>query len=199
MAFARPVLGDFRIRNHHTDIGQLLLHGIAHCFLRAEIADARLATADAVVTPFASPRRLAVHVTSVAPKAADQAVQQKLMPVSVALDANGQATPALLKKLSALGLGVEVVPQLKRAPDGKAEALFLDSIKPGAALAEGLQKALEESLAKLPIPKVMTYQLEQGEGADFQPGWTSVNFVRPAHGLSTALPTPCPTRSRTMP
>ena len=77
-----------------------------------------LATADAVVTPFASPRRLAVHVTSVAPKAADQAVQQKLMPVSVALDANGQATPALLKKLSALGLGVEVVPQLKRAPDG---------------------------------------------------------------------------------
>ncbi|MCC6218560.1 MAG: glycine--tRNA ligase subunit beta [Aquabacterium sp.] len=142
-----------------------------------------LATADAVVTPFASPRRLAVHVTSVAPKAADQAVQQKLMPVSVALDANGQATPALLKKLSALGLGAEVVPQLKRAPDGKAEALFLDSIKPGAVLAEGLQKALEESLAKLPIPKVMTYQLEQGEGADFRPGWTSVNFVRPAHGL----------------
>jgi glycyl-tRNA synthetase beta chain len=142
-----------------------------------------LATADAVVTPFASPRRLAVHVTSVAPKAADQAVQQKLMPVSVALDANGQATPALLKKLSALGLGAEVVPQLKRAPDGKAEALFLDSIKPGAVLAEGLQKALEESLTKLPIPKVMTYQLEQGESADFQPGWTSVNFVRPAHGL----------------
>ncbi|MFZ2298546.1 MAG: glycine--tRNA ligase subunit beta [Aquabacterium sp.] len=142
-----------------------------------------LATADALVTPFASPRRLAVHVTSVAPKAVDQAVQQKLMPVSVALDANGQATPALLKKLSALGLGAEVVPQLKRAPDGKAEALFLDSIKPGAVLAEGLQKALEESLAKLPIPKVMTYQLEQGEGADFQPGWTSVNFVRPAHGL----------------
>ncbi len=29
----------------------------------------------------------------------------------------------------------------------------------------------------------MTYQLEQGEGAGFQPGWTSVNFVRPAHGL----------------
>ena len=142
-----------------------------------------LVPADGVVTPFASPRRLAVHVTSVASKAADQAVQQKLMPVSVALDASGQPTPALLKKLSALGLGADVVSQLKRAPDGKAEALFLDSIKPGAVLAEGLQKALEESLAKLPIPKVMTYQLEQGEGAGFQPGWTSVNFVRPAHGL----------------
>ena len=142
-----------------------------------------LAQADAAVTPFASPRRLAVHVTGVVAKAADQAVQQKLMPVAVALDAAGQPTPALLKKLASLGLGAEVVPQLKRQPDGKAEALFLDSVKAGASLAEGLQKALTESLAKLPIPKVMTYQLEQGDGEGFQPGWTSVNFVRPAHGL----------------
>jgi glycyl-tRNA synthetase beta chain len=142
-----------------------------------------LAGADAVVTPFASPRRLAVHVSNVAARAAEQAVRTKLMPVSVALDAAGQATPALLKKLASVGLGAEAVPSLQRAPDGKAEALFLDSIKPGATLAEGLQKALDESLAKLPIPKVMTYQLQQGEGEGFQPGWTSVNFVRPAHGL----------------
>ncbi|MGC4060397.1 MAG: glycine--tRNA ligase subunit beta [Aquabacterium sp.] len=142
-----------------------------------------LAGADAGVTSYASPRRLAVHVTAVADKAADQAVQQKLMPVAVGLDASGNATPALLKKLASLGAGAEAVPGLKRAPDGKAEALFFDSVKPGATLAEGLQKALDETLAKLPIPKVMTYQLEQGEGADFKPGWTSVNFVRPAHGL----------------
>jgi len=142
-----------------------------------------LAGAASVVTNFASPRRLAVHLTNVAQRAQDQAVRNKLMPVAVALDASGQATPALLKKLASLGLGAEAVPSLQRAPDGKSEALFLDSIKPGASLAEGLQKALEESLAKLPIPKVMTYQLEQGDGEDFQPGWTSVNFVRPAHGL----------------
>ncbi|MFY9476661.1 MAG: glycine--tRNA ligase subunit beta [Aquabacterium sp.] len=152
-----------------------------------------LAAADAAVTSFASPRRLAVHVAAVAGKAADQAVQQKLMPASVGLDAAGNATPALLKKLAALGAGPEAVAGLKRAPDGKAEALFYDSVKSGATLAEGLQKALDESLAKLPIPKVMTYQLEQGEGANFQPGWTSVNFVRPAHGLvalhgSTVVP-----------
>ena len=152
-----------------------------------------LAAADAAVTSFASPRRLAVHVAAVAGKAADQAVQQKLMPASVGLDASGNATPALLKKLAALGAGPEAVAGLKRAPDGKAEALFYDSVKSGATLAEGLQKALDESLAKLPIPKVMTYQLEQGEGASFQPGWTSVNFVRPAHGLvalhgSTVVP-----------
>ena len=62
-----------------------------------------LAGANSVVTPFASPRRLAAHVTHVALKAEDQAVQQKLMPVSVALTADGQATPALLKKLRAIG------------------------------------------------------------------------------------------------
>ncbi|HLO95321.1 MAG TPA: glycine--tRNA ligase subunit beta, partial [Burkholderiaceae bacterium] len=134
-----------------------------------------LAGAEAVVTPFASPRRLAVHLTAVAAKAADRAVQQKLMPVAVALTADGQPTPALLKKLASLGADASVVPQLKRLPDGKAEALFLDSMVAGATLAEGLQKALDEALAKLPIPKVMSYQLADG--------WSSVNFVRPAHGL----------------
>ncbi|HEY9095073.1 MAG TPA: glycine--tRNA ligase subunit beta [Hydrogenophaga sp.] len=135
---------------------------------------------DAQVTPFASPRRLAVHVTRVAERAADKPVSQKLMPVSVGLTADGQPTPALLKRLGALGADASVVPNLKRAPDGKAEALFFDSIAPGVALAPGLQKALDEALAKLPIPKVMTYQLESGCE---QPGWTSVQFVRPAHGL----------------
>ncbi len=142
-----------------------------------------LAAADAAVTAFASPRRLAVQVAGVTARAADKAQQTKLMPVAVALDAAGQPTPALLKKLAALGADASAVPHLKRAPDGKAVALFLDSVMPGATLAEGLQKALAEAIAKLPIPKVMQYQLETGEGADFQPGWTSVNFVRPAHGL----------------
>ena len=143
-----------------------------------------LAAADAVVTAFASPRRLAAHVTGVLAQGADKAVQQKLMPVAVGLDATGNATPALLKKLQALGADVSdpaaAVAALKRAPDGKAEALFYDSIVKGASLQAGLQKALEEALAKLPIPKVMQYQLE----TDCElPGWSSVNFVRPAHSL----------------
>ena len=153
-----------------------------------------LAAADAVVTAFASPRRLAAHVTGVLVQAADKAVQQKLMPVAVGLDAAGNATPALLKKLQALGADVSdpaaAVAALKRAPDGKAEALFYDSVVKGASLQAGLQKALEEALAKLPIPKVMQYQLE----TDCElPGWSSVNFVRPAHSLialhgSTVVP-----------
>jgi glycyl-tRNA synthetase beta chain len=134
-----------------------------------------LAPADSSVTPYASPRRLAVQVRGVAAKAADRVVQQKLMPVAVALNAEGQPTPALLKKLASLGAQASVVPQLKRAMDGKAEALFLDSTVAGATLAEGLQKALDETIAKLPIAKVMTYQLADG--------WTDVKFVRPAHRL----------------
>jgi glycyl-tRNA synthetase beta chain len=126
-------------------------------------------------TAYASPRRLAAHITAVAERGADRAQSQKLMPVSVGLDANGAPTPALVKKLASLGAGPEAAAALRRQPDGKAEALFFDSVLPGATLAEALQKSIEEALGKLPIPKVMGYQLADG--------WTSVHFVRPAHGL----------------
>lgn len=133
-------------------------------------------TSDAsVVTHFATPRRLAAHVTAVSAKAADKQVAQKLMPATVGLDAGGNATPALVKKLQALGLDGSAVSQLRKEHDGKADILFLDATQAGSTLAEGLQKAIDEALAKLPIPKVMTYQINDG--------WESVNFVRPAHGL----------------
>jgi glycyl-tRNA synthetase beta chain len=148
--------------------------------LRDQLVAQGLAEAGSVLTPYASPRRLAAHLTHVAERAADKAVSQKLMPVAVGLDASGQATPALLKRLGALGADASAVPGLKRAMDGKAEALFYESTAKGATLAEGLQKALAEAIAKLPIPKVMSYQLESGCEL---PGWTSVSFVRPAHGL----------------
>ncbi len=130
---------------------------------------------NAAVTAFATPRRLAAHVMYVKDKAADKQISQKLMPASVGLDANGKATPALLKKLQSLGLDLSkaesVVGQLKNDNN----TLFLDALQAGVSLPDGLQKALDEALAKLPIPKVMTYQLADG--------WSSVNFVRPAHGL----------------
>ena len=127
------------------------------------------------VTTFASPRRLAAHIENVSAKAADKQVAQKLMPATVGLDASGNATPALVKKLQALGENESAVSKLRKEHDGKADILFLDVTQAGASLQEGLQKALDETLAKLPIPKVMTYQINDG--------WQSVNFVRPAHGL----------------
>lgn len=134
-----------------------------------------LTAEDSLTTAFASPRRLAVHITSVSSQAEDKAVSQKLMPVSVGLDSNGNATPALVKKLNALGAEESAVANLKRENDGKADILFYDALVKGASLAEALQKAVEDGLSKLPIPKIMTYQLSDG--------WESVNFVRPAHSL----------------
>ena len=143
--------------------------------LSGALKNAGLAPSTATVTAYASPRRLAAHITNVAAVAADKPVVQKLMPVAVGLDAAGNATPALLKKLAALGADASALAGLRRESDGKAEILLYDSLARGATLAEGLQKAVEAALAALPIPKVMTYQLADG--------WNTVNFVRPAHSL----------------
>ncbi len=143
--------------------------------LAASLKAQGLATDHSVTTAYATPRRLALHLSAVLAQAADRAVTHKLMPVTVALDASGASTAALLKKLAALGADASVVPQLELKPDGKAEALFWSTTVRGATLAAGLQVALDEAIAKLPIPKVMSYQLDDG--------WRSVNFVRPAHGL----------------
>jgi glycyl-tRNA synthetase beta chain len=126
-------------------------------------------------TDFATPRRLAIGITGVRAATEPKTVEVKLMPVAVGLGPDGKPTTALLKKLAASGLEGTDPASLKRRVDGKAEALFADALTPSVPLAEGLQAALEEALAGLPIPKVMGYQLADGV--------TTVHFVRPAHGL----------------
>ena len=143
--------------------------------LLASLQTQGLAASTAVVTPYATPRRLAAHISSVAAQAEEKSVSQKLMPASVGFGADGQPSAALLKKLASLGAAPEAAARLRRAQDGKAEALFFDSVVAGASLQAGLQLALDEAMAKLPILKRMTYQLADG--------WSSVQFVRPAHGL----------------
>ena len=156
------------------------LKKLGHSFAESLMTGLRtqgLVTGDPAVTSFASPRRLAVHIGNVASQAPDKSVSHRLVPVTVGLDANGQATPALRKKLSSLPGDSASLPvsQLRRALDGKVEALFFDSVVKGAKLAEGLQKALDAALTDLPIARMMAYQLGDG--------WTTVDFVRPAHGL----------------
>ena len=134
-----------------------------------------LLEADSTATVFATPRRLAVAISNVHAVALDQPFAEKLMPVSVGLDKEGRPTPALLKKLAAKSLGHIDPATLDRENDGKAEQLIYRGIAKGQSLQTGLQGALEEAIAALPVPKVMTYQLADGH--------TSVQFVRPAHGL----------------
>ena len=120
---------------------------------------------------YATPRRLAVlipHVLSLAP---DQEVEEKLMPVSVALGADGQPSPALLKKLEAKGIAASELPKFTKRLDGKSETFFYTMQVQGARLADVLSGIVGDALKKLPIPKVMRW------------GDSDVQFVRPVHGL----------------
>ena len=123
----------------------------------------------AVATAYATPRRLAVSISKVRATSLDKAIREKVLPVSVALDAEGRPAAPLVKKLAALAaqVGVTVITpdQLERAQDGKAESFFYNYTAKGTALQTGLQAALEESVAKLPIPKVMSYQRQHGRAA----------------------------------
>ena len=99
---------------------------------------------------------------------------------SRSLDEDGAPRPPLLKKLAALGLDESAVSELTREGEGKKEMLFHNHVEPGQTLVDALQAGLPKALAQLPIPKIMTYQLHRGTPL---PGWDSVQFVRPAHGL----------------
>ncbi len=131
---------------------------------------------------YATPRRLAVAITGVRASSPDKQIREKVLPVSVALDKEGQPAAPLTKKLAALaaqaGRDSIALEELERASDGKTDSFYFTYTAPGQALATGLQAALEESVAKLPIPKVMSYQRPDGE---------TVQFVRPVHGIIALL------------
>ena len=133
---------------------------------------------DSVETPYATPRRLAVSISNVRSMSPDKSIREKVLPVSVALDAEGMPSAPLLKKLAALAAATNSpalsLNELERAPDGKADSFFYTYTAPGSALHSGLQAALEHTIGNLPIPKVMSYQ---------RPDGSTVQFVRPVHKL----------------
>ena len=152
--------------------------------IEAGLRERGLLVVDSKATAFGSPRRLAVHISAVAPRSEDKPFKQKLMPLSVAQDKAKNWTAAFLKKLDALGrghlakmsVGTHDGPDaLSVESDGKAEAVYLQSVAAGQNLLVALQAALDETIKTLPIPKLMNYQLADGV--------TTVQFVRPAHRL----------------
>jgi glycyl-tRNA synthetase beta chain len=150
--------------------------------LAAGLRSRGFATDASRVEGYATPRRLAVAITDVRATSPDTPFRQKVLPVGVAFDAAGRPTPALAKRLAALGLPDSAVAAMSREPDGKTESLFHAGVKPGEPLAQGLQQALDEAVAKLPIPKVMSYA-RPGSGDRAAGYYNSVRFVRPAHRL----------------
>ncbi|MBO9331248.1 glycine--tRNA ligase subunit beta [Achromobacter xylosoxidans] len=151
-------------------LGQAFAEGV-----RATLERHGLLAEGCAATAYATPRRLAVHLSAVLAQAPDQPYAEKLMPVKIGLAEDGSATPALQKKLAAKGLEHLDVAKLERESDGKQDYLVARGTAPGAQLAAGLQEGLDAAIDGLPIPKVMRYQLADGV--------TTVKFVRPAHGL----------------
>ena len=137
---------------------------------------------EALATVYATPRRLAVSISHVRATSRDKTIREKVLPISIALDANGNPTAPLVKKLAALAASTHctiITPtQLERAPDGKGESFFYSYTAKGSALQHDLQTVLTDTIAKLPIPKQMRYQCQHGHAAG-----STVHFVRPAHHL----------------
>ncbi|MGL4768431.1 MAG: glycine--tRNA ligase subunit beta [Formosimonas sp.] len=129
-----------------------------------------LADAAAQVQTYATPRRLAVLIADVAQQAADVVRRDKVLPVKVGLAADGDASASLLKKLTAMGFADTTLADLEIDND----TFFITYTQKGAVLAQVLQGVLTEVAAKLPIPKVMTYQIHAGTAAEHD-----VAFVRP--------------------
>ncbi len=153
-------------------LSEAFAEGVFHG-LRAK----HFAEKSSVMTPFGSPRRLGVLVTDILEKSPDETFRQKLVPVKIGLTESGEATPALAKKMAALDISCQPS-ELLRVQEGKNEYLVYEGVRAGSALSDGLQKILEETVKTLPIPKVMNYQLSDGQ--------TTVQFVRPVKHL-TAL------------
>ena len=139
---------------------------------------------DTAVTALATPRRLAVLFTQVRAVAPDAELNVKLMPVKVARDPTGQVSEALRKKLAGLGRlhlatasldAIDGPDHLYVAADGKAEYVYLKRLAEGQPLARGLQAALDDALADLPIPKMMSYA-RSGY-------YNDVRFIRPVHAI----------------
>jgi len=156
------------------------LRALGEAFAReiaAGLAERGLLGQGSVHKAYCTPRRLALHLSAVLAKSLDRDQSKKLMPAKVAFDAAGKPAPALLKRLEKEGYPADVDTSglIELRAEGDAEYVFLNQLVPGMPLASALQLALEQAITRLPIPKMMSYQLRDGE--------TTVQFVRPAHGL----------------
>ena len=154
-------------------LGEAFAAGVFNGLISRDLTDV-----GAAATTFASPRRLAVSITNVRATSPAKTMRDKVLPVSVALDASGNASAPLLKKLAAMAAtlpgSAPTLQNLERAVDGKAESFFFTYQAPGVALHAALQLILNEVSIKLPVPKMMSYQ---------RPDGSTVQFVRPVHGI----------------
>lgn len=124
------------------------------------------------VDTFASPRRLAFRVNSLATQQPDRELEKRGPAVKSAFDADGQPSRAAQGFAQSVGLSVD---QLERMQTDKGEWLFARATQKGQSLDELVQGFLEQAINKLPIPKRMHW------------GSRRALFVRPVHWLVVLL------------
>jgi len=118
------------------------------------------------VDSFAAPRRLAVLIKSVAAMQPDREVERKGPNLKAAYDAEGNPTKAVMG--FARSCGVEVS-DLQQQETDKGVWLVFKATEKGHILSDLLADIVNQSLARLPIPKRMRWGNKDEE------------FVRPVH------------------
>lgn len=117
---------------------------------------------------YASPRRLAVLIKSVAVAQPDRDVERKGPALKAAYDADGKPTRALMGFAKSCGVEVEA---LQQEDTDKGAWLVFKATEKGQAVSALIEDIIHQSLARLPIPKRMRW------------GSNDVEFVRPVHWL----------------
>ena len=134
--------------------------------LGADLVKSRLSHGE--IKAFASPRRLAVLVNSLAYKQEDREVTQKGPPVTIAFNDKGEATPAGLAFAKKCGVDVN---DLGREKTDRGEWLSHTALESGKATKDLIVGIVERALSALPIPRRMRW------------GDSIAEFVRPVHWL----------------
>jgi glycyl-tRNA synthetase beta chain len=122
--------------------------------------------AHAGITPFASPRRLALLVAQLPEQQADRSVEKLGPALQAAFNADG--TPTKAAEGFAKSCGVSVA-DLQQKQDGKVTKLVHRATQKGEATAALIADMVLTALAALPIPKRMRWGSSRDE------------FVRPVH------------------
>ena len=120
------------------------------------------------VTPFATPRRLALRVARLVERQPDQTLKRKGPPVLAAFDDNGEPTRAATAFADSCGTTVAA---LGRIEEPKGAFLYFEGTRPGQGAAALLPGIVQQSLDRLPIARRMRW------------GAGSAEFVRPVHWL----------------
>lgn len=138
--------------------------------IKTGLKEAKLAFAEVKI--YATPRRLAVHISNLQSTQADKTVEKKGPAKKAAFDADGKPTKAV--QGFARGCGVEVADLSEiETPKGTWLVYFLE--QKGKTALQLLPDIVSKSLAKLPIPKKMRW------------GSSNIEFVRPVHWLLMLL------------